>query len=504
LRINVQELNANSPAVDKAWGRRDIDGLALAALAYLALPLFIFLLGWFEWGAALVLTAAAAAGMRGAFLSQASPLWSLRLQGRHLAILALALLWTSLGGAGHFAYANFDWIIRDAVLHDLTLHEWPPAYRQEGDFALILRCPIAYYLPAAVVGKLLGLASADFLLWLWTWLGVSLTLLLLPLPTRSGLRLLLGLLVVVLFSGMDYAGWTMLYPATVFKPPEPTDHLEWWARVFQYSSHSTQLFWVPNHTLPAWIGAALFMRHWRAPAFLGIAPMLLACLPLWSPFALLGMTPFMAMPLYCALRERQWQALRLAYWPPVGLVLAVVLLYLTLDMNRISGGAALAAEMPNFALHLLDYAIFIVFEVAILAFVLWRLEPSPPLLMAIAILLLLPLRRFGPGNDLVMRASIPALLVLCAAVLRVIERGVERRQWVDALVLSAVLGLGAVTPWHEILRAVSLPPWPPSLAHNLLDTQNQHSAPAHYTARLNQALLTALLRKPDWVEAPPP
>jgi len=30
-----------------------------------------------------------------------------------------------------------------------------------------------------------------------------------------------------------------------------TKHLEWWAGRYQYSSMTTQLFWVPNHALGA-------------------------------------------------------------------------------------------------------------------------------------------------------------------------------------------------------------------------------------------------------------
>lgn len=473
-----------------------IDGLALLALGYLALPVLIFEFGWLTPAAGIPLGLATLAGLafacRGAYCGR---IFCGALGPQTWLVALVGIAWTSLGGAGHFFYANFDWYTRDAVLHDLTLYGWPPTYGEEGGYPVILRCPLGYYLPAALMGKLFGLASADFFLWLWTCLGTLLFLLLLPISARSWPRAILGLAVVVLFSGMDWAGWTFLY-ADFMKAPGPTDHLEWWARAFQYSSHSTQLFWVPNHALPAWIGGALFLRHWRAPEFLKLAPMTMATTALWSPFAFIGLAPFMLLPLFSAARDGGWRALRLEHWPAALLTFGVGALYLTLDMRRIAGGAALDAEMPNFWMHMMDYAVFVVFEFGAMAFVLWRLRPGPALLMAIAILLLLPLRRFGPGNDLVMRASIPALLTLCVAVLETIEQGVERRRWGDAAILALVLGVGAITPMHEILRAALLERWLPDLEHSLPEVQGGR-APAHYAGRLDRPALSALLNVPD-------
>jgi hypothetical protein len=486
----------NNHATETMEANAEIDGLALAALAYLALPTLLFELGWLTPLAGIPLCLATLAGL--AYACKQAPARG-RLFGpiRMIVwiILLAALIWTSLGGAGHFVFANFDWHTRDAVLRDLTLYHWPPSYGEVEGYPVILRCPLGYYLPAALMGKLFGVASADFFLWLWTCLGVGLFLLLLPLSRRSWPRAILGLLVVVLFSGMDWAGWKFLY-ADFMQSPEPTDHLEWWARAFQYSSHSTQLFWVPNHALPAWIGGALFLRHWRAPEFLSLAPMTMATVALWSPFAFIGLAPFMALPLYRAAKEGGWPALKLQHWPLALLTFGASLLYLTLDTNRIPGGAALDSETPSFIMHLMDYAVFVVFEFAILAFALWRLKPSAPLLMAVAILLLLPLRRFGPGNDLVMRASIPALLVLCAAALQVIEQGVARRRWGEAAILALVLSVGAVTPMHEILRATLQTAWSPNLNGSLLDIQGGR-APAHYAGRLDRPALAAILNSPD-------
>jgi len=96
------------------------------------------------------------------------------------------------------------------VLRDLTVVSWPPSYGVPEGLDLILRAPVAYYLPAATLGKWLGVHWADKLLLAWTGLGVLLFFQLLPL-SRQPLRWALGLASVVLFSGLDIVGGLLFY-----------------------------------------------------------------------------------------------------------------------------------------------------------------------------------------------------------------------------------------------------------------------------------------------------
>lgn len=417
--------------------------------------------------------------------------WRFASPGRLGIVLGVALMWASLGGAGHFFYANADWIVRDAVLRDLVASDWPPTYGKLGDFSLILRAPVGYYMPAAVLGKAFGVAHADFFLWLWTVLGVALFLALLPLPARSPFRLGAALLVVILFSGMDIVGIV----ATGQPLPSLASHVEWWARLFQYSSNTTLLFWVPNHAIPAWIAAALFFRHWRNRAFPAFAPMMLAVLPLWSPFALIGIAPLMLLPAALVVRQGAWSRLRVPHMLSAIGVLLIVVLYLTLDMHQIP--SRWMFSKPYF---LLVYAAFVAVEFAVLALILWRLQPSSPLFVSIVILLLLPLWSFGPGNDFVMRASIPALTILCISVLLCLDQEIFQTNRIAAPALVLILAFGAETPIHEIARALIAERWQPNTEHSLIDTQNG-MLPVHYVGRLNQGgllgLLTGMRKNPN-------
>lgn len=467
----------------------DIDGLALGSLLYLTLPTLIFFIGFFRPAIGIMLAALTIIGLVYVFKLRTGG-WHITSPGRLAIVIGVALIWTSLGGAGHFFYANADWIVRDAVLRDLVVSDWPPIYGKLGDFSLILRAPVGYYMPASVLGKVFGVAHADFFLWLWTVLGVALFLALLPLPTRSPFRLGAALLVVVLFSGMDIIGIV----ATGQPLPSITSHIEWWARLFQYSSNTTLLFWVPNHAIPAWIAAALFFRHWRNHAFPAFAPMMLASLPLWSPFALIGIAPLMLLPATLAIRQGTWSQLRMPYLLPAVGVLIITILYLSLDVSHIPSGWMLP-QVGSPTAFIIIYIVFITVEFLVLVLVLWRLQPNSPLLVAAVILLLLPFWSFGPANDFVMRASIPALTILCATTLLCFDRELFKTNGIAAFALVVTLTIGAETAVHEIIRALAAERWQPNTEHSLLDIQHG-TLPAHYVGRLNQAGLMWLMKEP--------
>lgn len=467
----------------------EIDGLALGSLLYITLPTLIFFIGFFRPAIGIMLAALTIIGLVYVFKLRTGG-WHITSPGRLAIVIGVALIWASLGGAGHFFFSNKDWIVRDAILHDLVVSDWPSTYGKFGDFSLILRAPLGYYMPAAVLGKIFGIAHTDFFLWLWTVLGVALFLALLPLPTRSPFRLGAALLVVILFSGMDIIG------IVVAKQPLPsfTTHIEWWARLFQYSSNTTLLFWAPNHAIPAWIAAALFFRHWRNCAFPAFAPMMLAVLPLWSPFTLIGIAPLMLLPATLAIRQGTWSQLGVPYVLPAIGVLLITTLYLTLDVHQIPSGLMLprSGGSPNFYMV---YTIFVTLEFAVLALILWRLQPSSPLFISIVVLFLLPLWRFGPFNDFVMRVSIPALTILCITVLLCFDREIFKTNRIASIALVVTLALGSETPIHEIIRALAAERWQPDTEHSLLDTQHG-MLPAHYVGRLNQAGLMWLMKEP--------
>ena len=121
-----------------------LDTLDRLAIGYIALPLIIFLAGWLEWWAALPLLACTGYALRAILAPLPAPgsrtpitrlQWSVA--------VGVGCAWTVCAGAGHLLYANADWFVRDAVLHDLAASPWPVGYGTLDGQQTVLRAPVA-------------------------------------------------------------------------------------------------------------------------------------------------------------------------------------------------------------------------------------------------------------------------------------------------------------------------------------------------------------------------
>ena len=256
---------------------------------------------------------------------------------------------------------------------------------------------------------------------MWRWrrgrpLGASLFLL--QVLSRIALRAQLrsaAAAVIVLFSGCDIIGNLLRVPH--FIPHwDITQHLEWWAGRYQYSSMTTQLFWVPNHALGGWLldrtAVTRGARHVaRIPA---------ADRRRRRSRSGHRLRRSASSPSCFGSGSREGASTRgsfstPAYGQPALAVGLAVAAYLTLDAGRIpkgwtvgTGGAGTAA----IATDLSRQAAFFLLEAGFIGFAILAIRRSSAVVLALVILALLPLGKFGAANDLVMRASIPSLAVL--------------------------------------------------------------------------------------------
>lgn len=426
-------------------------------------------------------------------------LWRERLDGalfqtavdrRQLGLcLALGLAVCLLGGGGHVFLPKTDWLIRDAVLADLVREGFLALYRDAGQDYL-LRAPLGMYLLPAMVGRLFGLYAAHLAL-----LAQNATLVgmiayfaatIAQAPRAPMILLLLG------FSGLDIVGVFAAEAVEISagEPFMPFDHAEWWSLyfwpgLFQYSSLVTQIFWVPNHAAPGWWIALLILLASRRlvsfPALLAsFAPLLI-----WSPLIVLGAAPFLLLsglqgPIRGMIsRERLASVV-------VSLCFLPIAIYLVIDAGAIpQEWLILRAGFAR------QYLFFIFVEIPQAALVLYcfhlvAVEDRAPFWVALATLLALPIYSFGPGNDLLMRASIPALFILAfhfariAVLTRPAGGGV-------ASAVSTLFLLGAATPMIEIRIALSR-----SYAISDCDVLTSsrklppHRVPTNYLARIEK------------------
>ena len=208
-------------------------------------------------------------------------------------MISLALF--ALGGEGRFFYANSDWQVRDAVLHDMATNVWPFAYDLHGT-AYFVRAPLGTYLLPAMFGT-----RCELVLLISNSLRLALVLTLAWHLFKSKRERAITLAVFILFSGWDVVG-TAIYSAL-------GAHLSWInieRRNFsyQYSSHVTQAFWVPQHAIAGWACALAFLLWRKGLVPIGFFAAMIPLVAIWSPLAIIGAIPFAILAGFEVLRRR--------------------------------------------------------------------------------------------------------------------------------------------------------------------------------------------------------
>ena len=390
------------------------------AVVYLMLPVVVWLLGWFNWWLGVPATAALLAGLW-------RPLggsWRVAPRPRMFVLLVVAFGWVMLTAAGGvFDGHNGDWIKHRAVFTDLARHDWPlrlpdplAAFLSAEARAapdVLVRYYHGYYLVPALVGLSIGTEALNWAVPLWTWGGVGLLVLLF---TRDCARVgaaVVAVVVLVGFSGMDWLRVLLLSGEAlpVLDPAhiETDEHLLW--RI-QYSANTTALMWAPQHFITAGLYAMLLLQLRRAPRFLASSGVLLATCLFWSPFVAVGLLPFIGVLLLeNGLRPfLRWQNVVLA--GPLAALFVYFLSSGTADI--VHGWIWSKSTWGETAVWL---PVFYLTEFALFALLLWRSAPHIRtdrfFLASVAALTLLPVYTYGYFNDLGMRGSLPALVILC-------------------------------------------------------------------------------------------
>lgn len=375
--------------------------------------------------------------------------------------LGVALALCLLGGEGRLFYANTDWQIRDAVMVDLATHAWPVVYHPPGAVPSVLRAPLGMFMLPALVGRAFGWRAAQPALLVQDTVVLAAALALLLGGLRRGSRRAVMLAVVFAFSGFDILGEFLVGH---FVQPRgwhlTVPHLETWSFGLQYSSLVTDLFWAPNHALPALAlaGGYLAWRRGQLPATALAALGGLAML--WSPLALLGALPFIAIAGLSELKDGRMGWLAPARLAPLAIGLLPAFAFLTLGGGTVEHGLNLGR--PAFQW----YGLFVLVEVVPLLYLAqrgaarggagWRTD----LAVCATMLVLMPFYYIGGSNDFLMRASIVPIVLLAVMAGNGFLAG-ERSRASGGALAFAVLALGAATPACEVVRALVQPVDPP-------------------------------------------
>lgn len=472
--------------------------LKYATVLFTAVPIVIFFIGWLNMVSAIVFTALLAAAVIFSFCRRTDE------DGGHTAVSVslgvlvsiglISVLWCFLGGQGGFVHQTDDHYIRNMIITDLTLKDWPVTYH---DGENMLSYYIAYWMIPCSLGKAalllsgnvsLALHVSNSLLLLQSSIGVFLTLLLVVLTTQTKGKYypILAVLIFIFFSGLDTVGLALSTPE-LREGSFVTRHLEWWGVYFQFSSNTTCLYWVYNQTIPVWPLVLCLINEKRLQDFALLAVLAFP----YGPFPFLGLVVFCLIKAGIVLTEAGQQKkladeLKHMLSPQnfliVFAVAPVFILYFIANgvVADTSGGEDVRTGFrihdvllrKEGSQHLRQYCWkyiqFVVLELGLFTELLLIHNKKKTLIIGTTIMLAFcPLFRIGYAEDFAMRVSIPGLVYLCIMMIRlVIEEMPEKgeihsldefaRKKTLLLIACFVLTFGSATPFAEISREIKL------------------------------------------------
>jgi hypothetical protein len=230
----------------------------------------------------------------------------------------------------------------------------------------------------------------------------------------------------------------------------PIQHLEIWSGNLQFSSFTTQLFWVFNQAVPAWLCIALILDS-RGEV---ISPLLQidAKIFIWSlcfffaPLAALGLLPYLIIEWFKqADFKSPFKNLRFGLLLASAIIILVSFLYFSSNTAAQERGFQVIAIKDFLAFFLLEGGILWL----LLAPLKWR---DPRWAVTGLLLILIPFIQFGSGRDFVMRASIAPLFYLMLMIGETIFQKTTPRLLIITFYLLLVLG--SLTPLYEINRSI--------------------------------------------------
>jgi hypothetical protein len=452
-----------------------------SSLFYLALPYLIFFGGWLKWYLALLCVGFVVLPLLYCIreTGQMTEAEQERLHGsvfsiRHaILVLLISVLFLGISGVGGYGYQDTDWLKHNAILKDLIEHPWPVVYRLGGQAAPLVYY-IAYYLPAALLGKFGGWLLANQVLLVWSWIGLVLAMLwFITLNRRAAITVVL---LFVIFSGLDVIGEVVVRSIVAPIRPEVRailswDHIEQWSIGWQYSSNTTLLFWVPHQALAGWIASGVLMYVILYSPQRKYSLFYFSLTALWSPFVTIGLIPYLLAEFL--LEDGAWLARLKRYvsWPNLGglgLLLVIGLYYSAklyqvspLSKSDIPHGLSLSfapdtqAKIIGFALILvfclLEFGLYSVFICRVKRD--WNVRTKVLFATTLVCLSLIPFYRYGGVNDFVMRVSIPALFVLTVFLGRTLYS--QSLNGLVRIILTALIILGSVTALVEFRRHIT-------------------------------------------------
>lgn len=450
------------------------------ALAVLILPTVFFFLGWIRPLISIPLTVLLLAALVFAVIKDDGKR-KVKIGINEILLIVLAVAaWCILTGIGGFTASKIDMYWRNPVYADLIFKDWPVRY--EGTLSGYgLSYYIGYWLVPGGFAKIfvfLGEEAAwnigRVALVLWTTVLLTLCALLLKSYTGAkGIKSTAVMLALfIFFSDMDLI--SMCIQTALNNLPEvffdEFRQFECTTCCWQFSSMSTQLGWVVNQSVPAWLATLLFINEKSAKcyALIGLAILIT------SPMPLVGLAVFMfafaARDIYTGVKEGRIKEVIFSIVTPAN-ILASISIFPPVAMFITSnkGSQLTTLGLSYAAVHWKSYLAFLLGCHIITVLLIIKKKRLFECILLIGSFLIIPLIFMGQSafditnypldrasnSDFCMRVSIPAIVILLAMVGKYIFNEFKMREGIRSRLLILVLALSLMSPVVEIASSIS-------------------------------------------------
>ena len=382
-----------------------------------------------------------------------------------LFITGVLAIWVYYSGIGKFVFQNTDHTARNRIFDMLVQHDWPIKSREvftnfegnTGYFGMIYY--IGFWLPSAIIGKLFGLRSGYYFQAVWALLGLTIVYYLMC--SRWKKIKVWPVFVLIFFSGLDIVGAYLT--SMDYVNISAIWHLEWWSTPYQYSSMTTQLFWVFNQSIPIWLATILsyVQKNNRSLVFILACSMLTSTLPF---IGLSSITVFLCLSRKESLTVHERRSLNQKVLFLLkdtctiqnvlggGIVGLFSFCYLS---GNLSGAHVMEKNTLGFQFDnsLAKYVLFIILDLGIYVVLLYKYQKEQILYyFVVANLLIIPWIKIGTSIDFCMRASIPGLFLIMIWVIDTTSKAWEEKKYTLFVAVIIVLLIGSVTPLFEMRR----------------------------------------------------
>ena len=378
-----------------------------------------------------------------------------------LIIFGLIIFICITAGQGNLFYQSSDWHWRNAVYRDLINIKWPVYYENSN---AIMTYYIGFWMLPAVIGKITLLVFGERIAWIignialliWCALGVLLSILWIikSLKIKGRKKLLLTIIVFFGFSGLDILGVFLFKNTQLLK----NMHIEWWADTYQFSSIITQLFWVFNQSVVAWLITIMFINEKKINNYLLL---ILLALP-YGPIPFVGLIPLFAIRgikflIEVVKENRIAEFIRDMFSVQNILALITILpiyyLYYCNNEAVSSGSFRFDNDLLNLN-KIIKLFVFYLFEIGFYVIILAEKNKKNELFWGATIaLMFIPMFRIGLAGDFAMRASIPSIVVILYYLIEYMLN-MDTQKIINKL-LVVIFIFGCITPCLEYARAIT-------------------------------------------------